>query len=115
MPGFVSLINDSGSNFNPGSKRKLLLLQEGQIYEMNETITVFKPNEQLSYLLENSVLHNQVNVFFKAEGTKTIITSNNFVSGNSLIWRSIFFFYKKDFNERGQKILTDFKKMAETQ
>ena len=114
LPGFISFTNDSGGNFNRGSKWKLILLQEGQRYEMEETMTVYEPNKQYSYILENIVLRNYVDVYFKANGNTTEITSHNLIKGNNLIWRSIFFFYEKDLFEKGEKTFEDLKKMIES-
>ena len=113
IPGFVSIKNDSGDLTTPGSKLHLVLLQEEQKYEMTEVVTAYKPNQQYSYLLENAVLRNDVDIRFKATGNQTEIKSYNYVRGNSIIWRSIFFFYKKDFFKKGQKTYDDLKIMIE--
>ena len=113
IPGFVSIKNDSGDLTTPGSKLHLVLLQEEQKYEMTEVVTTYKPNQQYSYLLENAVLRNNVDIRFKAIGNQTEIKAHNYVRGNSIIWRSIFFFYKKEFFDQGQKTVDDLKKMIE--
>ncbi len=115
VPGFVSIKADSGALNNPGTILTLILLQDGQQYEMTETITTIKPNEQYAYQLDNTVLRNLVDVRFISKGNQTQITSNNFVTGNSIIWRSVFYFYKKGFYEQGQKTYDDLKKMIEQQ
>lgn len=114
VPGFISFTNDSGGNYNKGSKWKLILIQDGQHYEMTETMTVFEPNLQYSYILENIVLRNYVDVYFKSIGNTTEVTSHNLITGNNMIWRSIFFFHEKNFLARGQATYNDLKKMIES-
>ena len=114
-PGFVSISLDSGKPITQGSKMTLILIQEGQQYEMTETITTFIPHQQYSYLLENAVLHNQVDLFFISNGNSTIINVYNKVIGNNIIWRSVFFFYKKRLDEMNKEIYSNLKKMIESQ
>ena len=114
IPGFISFTNESGGNFNRGSKWKLILIQEDQHYEMIETITAYVPNQQYSYNLENIVLRNQVDVYFKPIGNMTEIISHNLVTGNNLIWRSVLFFFEKELYNNGQESFADLKKMIES-
>lgn len=115
LPGFISITNDSGIPYSIGSKWNLVLVQEDQRYEMTETMMAFKVNKQYSYQLDNAVLRNQVDIYFKPDGNKTEITAHNFVTGNSIIWRSIFFFYEKEFYRQGQETYVNLKKIIESQ
>ena len=115
MPGFVSLKLDSGNTIARGSKMTLILIQEGQEYDMTETMTTFIPNQHYAYLLENAVLHNQVDILFTPIGNSTTIKVNNLVIGNNIIWRSVFYFYKKRLVQLNKEIYSNLKKMIESQ
>lgn len=114
MPGFVSITNISGQPNTVGSKWKLVLEQDGQLFEMTETMTAFKQNEQFAFLLENEVLSNECTISFKPNDNQTEIISDNVVHGNNMLWKSAFFFFKDYFRETGQTTYDNLKKMIET-
>jgi carbon monoxide dehydrogenase subunit G len=113
MPGFQSFEKISGTSMEKGSKWKLVLVQEGATYEMTETIVEAKPGEQYSFLLENAVLKNKVDMYFAPSGSKTELTVNNTVTGNNIFWRSLFFFFKSNLKEQSQAMYISLQEMIE--
>jgi carbon monoxide dehydrogenase subunit G len=113
MPGFQSFKKISGTDMQKGSKWKLILMQEGAAYDMTETIIEVKQGEQYSFHLENAVLTNKVDMFFKPSGSKTELTVNNTVAGNNIFWSALFFFFKSGLEEKSQMMYVSLKDMIE--
>ncbi len=113
MPGYSSFKLLKGKAMEKGSTWKLVLLQDGQEYEMNETITTIIPDVQYSFDLENAVLKNSIDMYFIAKGSQTELVANNTVRGNNIMWRSLFFIFKWKLHEQSQLMYEDLKKSIE--
>ncbi|MEP7265892.1 MAG: SRPBCC family protein [Bacteroidota bacterium] len=113
MPGFNSFTSIKGKPATVGSQWKLILIQEGEKYEMNETLTIIKPDEQYSFILDNAVLSNNVDMYFKPVAGKTELTVENKVRGNNIMWRSLFYFFKGRLTEQSSMMYDGLKKMIE--
>jgi len=114
MPGFKSFKIEKGKGLEEGSKWNLVLIQEGQSFDMSETVKTVKPDEQFSFLLENAVLHNTVDMYFKPSGSNTELVVNNIVSGNNIMWKSLFYFNKSRLQDQSMEMYDDLKTMIET-
>lgn len=113
MPGFLSFTSIKGKPMEVGSQWKLILVQEGEKYEMRESVTVVKPGEQYSFILDNAVLSNKVDMYFKPVDGKTELTVENKVRGNNIMWRSLFYFFKGGLTEQSDLMYGELKKMIE--
>jgi uncharacterized membrane protein len=113
MPGYSSFTLLEGKAMEKGSKWKLVLLQDGQEYEMNETITTLIPDVQYSFDLENAVLRNSIDMYFIAKAGQTELVSNNKVRGNNIMWRSLFILFKPKLHEQSQLMYEELKKTIE--
>lgn len=114
MPGFNSITKISGEPGRRGSKAKLVLVQDGQTYEMTETILKNDPPDQFSFLLENAVLSNKIDMHFKKTPEGTELSVNNIVSGNNIMWKSMFFFFGSRLKQQSDEMYDDLKTMIET-
>ena len=114
MTGFSSFTKISGKDDSAGSKWKLVLIQEGQTYDMTETILKNNSPDEYSFLLENAVLTNNVDMHFKPSSAGTELTVNNKVRGNNLMWRSLFYFFESRLKQESDEMYDDLKTMVET-
>jgi hypothetical protein len=89
LPGFVRFEHVKGEPMTEGSQWKLVIAENGDEFEMLESVTLIKPGKQFSFVLENDILQTEVDIFFEQQGDKTLIRSVNKVKGNGLFWRSL--------------------------
>jgi hypothetical protein len=98
-----------GSMDVPGSKWKLHLNQDGKLYEMTETLTVYEENRRFAFLLHNEVLESETDIRFTPSNQGTIITVHNKVTGNNLLFRSLFVLTGSYFRAESQKMYDNLK------
>ena len=113
LPGFVSFEKVKGNEKDSGSVWRLKLEQDGEVYEMAETFTEFNEGNKVSYILENDVLTNSVEVQFIDVPGGTKVISGNTIKGNNSMWQSIFILLKSGFHKHGQEALENLKNTVE--
>jgi hypothetical protein len=114
MPGFTSVELKKGDGKSKGSEWRLVLTQDGQEFEMKETILEYRQGSNYHFLLENAVLRNTISMQFNKQNGNTDLVVNNNVEGNNIMWRSLFFFYKNRLSEQSMEMYDDLKTMIET-
>ncbi len=114
MPGFSSITNISGNVHEVGSKWKLVLVQEKEVYNMTETVTAFENNKGFSFDLDNDALVSNNDITFNGDSTKTIIVAKAKVKGKNIFLRSMFVFSKPYFQEQQDLIYSQLKTMVES-
>jgi len=70
----------NGDIATPGSRLKLIVIDEGTLYTLMETVESVKKNESYEIKIENDFLINQVEYTFTSTEKGTLIRS-------SLIWK----------------------------
>lgn len=98
-----------GTMDEPGSKWKLHLNQDGNLYEMTETLTIYEENKRFAFLLNNEVLVSEVDIRFTPSKQGTIISVHNKVTGNNLFFRSLFVLTGSYFRTESQKMYENLK------
>lgn len=114
MPGFQKIEKIQGEPFQKGSKFKLYVKENGQSYEMIETVVECIPGKLYEFELENGILHNHVKFEFKEpQQFTTEIVSTNEVTAQNWFLRSLFVFFKSDFKKQEEETLQALKRVVE--
>jgi uncharacterized protein YndB with AHSA1/START domain len=115
MEGFKSFETVSGAPGKEGSVFRLTIVQEGKEFVMTETNTTVREPEQYSFVLENDVLTNVIDIRLAESGGKTTITSDEKVTGKNIFWKSLFVWFHSTFKNGSQENLNDLKRYIEKQ
>lgn len=115
LEGFKSYETVSGAPGKEGSVFRITIVQDGQEFVVTETNTTVRPPEQYSFVVENDVLTSVVDVHLAESGGKTILTSDEKVTGKNIFWRSLFFWFKSMFQNSSQQNLNNLKRYIEKQ
>jgi hypothetical protein len=113
LQGFVSLQLVKGEYMQEGSKYRLILEQDGDQYEMDETLISVMENRHCSFFLENDVLTNRFDVHFNPVDKGTEIKVDNTVKGKNILWRAIFFVLQHKFYDQGKATYNSLKAVIE--
>ncbi len=113
MTGFKSIEIISGNRGEVGSKYKLAIEENGELMEMEETITKFKENELFASKLINDVMFADVEITFVESHGQTTITASNLVEGRNWIWKSLLGLFKGNISNQSQEIYENLKQLIE--
>lgn len=114
--GFKRMETIKGKPTIPGSEFKITIEQDNKRFIIYKTIRKCKKNESLTLDITNDILLNQAEYIFTTTSPYTTqITSKNTVRGNSIWWRSLFFFSRNYFKKADEQNLTNLKKLIENQ
>ncbi len=113
MPGFQSITNVGGNVNTVGSKWKLVLKQNEEVFVMTETVTAFDPNKRFAFDLDNDVMTGTTDVLFTGDSIKTVIVARSTAKGKNFFMRSVFSFSKPYFKQQQDEIYVKLKSMVE--
>ena len=97
----------------PGTKWKLILKQDGNEFEITETMTVFEPGRRLACMFEQDLLEGGLDVRFTPSLQGTIITSATVLHGKNLWLRSLFFLGRSRLRKQSQEMYETLKLIME--
>ena len=80
---------------------------------MVEEMTGYKEYELFAFTLNNDVMQIDVEFKFEQKDYKTIITVNNLVSAEGLVWKSMFYLMSSQFARQSQKSYEMLKEVIE--
>ena len=96
-----------------GSKYLLTVVDDGEEYEMTETVTSYITEKYYSLLLENDMLINNVDYSFEALGDKTRIITTHKLKGKDILMKAIFPLMKGMFIDQASEDLEKLKGLIE--
>ncbi|MCH8904602.1 MAG: hypothetical protein IIA45_11885 [Bacteroidetes bacterium] len=76
-------------------------------------MTGYKEYELFAFTLTNDVMQIDVEFKFEQKDYKTIITVNNLVSAEGLVWKSMFYLMSSQFARQSQKSYEMLKEVIE--
>ena len=109
MPGFERPTLKSGVHFQTGAVYELIIRQEER-YVMREVVKAVKMPERSSYELTNDILKSEYDFNLVPKGSKTQIITHYHITGNNLIWKSIFAL-SKSYLQKGSQTQLDLLKV----
>jgi len=113
LPGFKSTEHLSGVENEPGSTYKMVFEEKGKVFEMIETVTVMKENEEFSFDLDHKMMSSTNQVLFKNEGNNTIIQGITKTKGKGIIMRALFPFMLSSMKKNNQLAYNNLKELIE--
>ena len=113
MTGFKSIEIISGNRGEVGSKYKLAIEENGELREMEETITAFKENELFAFKLINDVMFVDAEITFVESHGQTTITASNLVEGRNWIWKSLLGLFKGNISNQSQEMYENLQHVIE--
>jgi len=113
LKGLESIELVEGERGKPGSRYRLVILNEGERIEIFETMREIRPQDLYSFTLDAEPLVNEVTVLFSDAGGKTEMVQKEAVTGRNIIWRSLFYWLQSTFRRNAKDNLVNFKKFAE--
>ena len=96
-----------------GSKWKFIVTQNGNDYELIQTLKAFKKNEWFVSNSDNELFTDDVDVKFISKGTSTEIIATSTLKGKNIFWRSVFVFAKFYLHGNDQKMYNKLKEVIE--
>ncbi len=96
-----------------GSKYRLRFDNNGSEIVMTETMTAFKESERFGFVLENEVMHSEVDVKLIDKGLVTEFVQKEKFHGQNVFWHSLFYWIESTMADNSKKNLDNFKKYAE--
>lgn len=115
VPGFKRIDLIEGEPNARGSKYRLIVEDDGEDFELIETITGFERNEFFSMTIDNEVLTNEVRVTFLPLNDQTKIVALNNVKGKGAFMKSALALMKSHFIEQGDVSYQKLKNLVEQQ
>jgi len=112
MEGLESFKQIKGDTMARGAMYEIVIVQDERMV-MHEEIKELTPLHVV-YELNNDVLKSNYSVDFTGNNQQTTIEMKYAVTGNNLLWKSLFVLSKSYFQKEGQKQLDLFKKMIES-
>lgn len=103
----------SGNQNEVGSTYLITIDQGGEKMTMTEEITAFQVNELMSMKFDNEAFGQTLDVHFKENEGKTIITTNAVMEGKGMVMRSIFAMMKGTMEDQDLKNMTNLKEVIE--
>lgn len=94
IEGFQSIEQVSGQGMETGSKHRITVIQNDEIYKMVETIQEVIPPSRLAITIENDILINDVSYNFEESNGGTRIRMNASLEGKGWLMKPIFVFMK---------------------
>lgn len=102
MAGFKGFENVRGNELEVGSQWRMKLVQNGEEFEVLQTITQVSADEQFSFTLDADVMVAKVDITLQPvdQGTRFLALSE--VQGKSAAWRSLLWMAKSNMQSQGQ-------------
>ena len=113
MEGFESFKRIQGDSLTPGTVYELVLVQDKRMVMTEKVMEVNKPS-RIAFQLTNEVLQSDYRFEFTSEKDQTVITASYKITGNNLLWKSVFVLSRSYFEGQGNKQLEALKKVVES-
>ena len=114
MPTIKSIEQISGTSGAIGSIIKITTVNQGNVFEVMETLNEFIRNEKVSLQMEVGNMMKNNTFLFSSEGDQTKIVHKTIAQGTNYINRCISAFFKSMFKKIDRENLASFKKFAES-
>ena len=94
LTGFQYMENISGKLYEVGSKWKVVFDDHGSEILMTETITAFKENELVAFVIENDFIKSTDEIRFIPKGNMTEVIAHAHYSGTGIFQKSILVLFR---------------------
>lgn len=102
MAGFRAIENIRGSALEVGSQWRLRLVQNGEEFEVLETVTQVTPEKTYAFTLDADVMVASIEVELKPAGQSTQFVATSLVEGKTAAWKSLLWMAKDNMQQQGQ-------------
>lgn len=113
IEGLESFKQIRGDSLVPGAVYEMVILQDERMVMQEEVKEVIKP-ARVAYELNNDVLKSEYSFDFIDKHAQTQINGTYKVTGNNLIWKSVFVLFRSTFSKGSQQQLEAVKKLVES-
>lgn len=114
LEGFKSIETIEGEPMTVGSKFRIVFLQDGEEFEMLETMTAIDENERFAFDLETEVHTGSVDIrFSELDSMQTEITAVTVSEGKNLFMKSMFVLMKGYFQSMSDQQYAKLKEVIE--
>lgn len=102
MAGFKGFDHVRGNPLEVGSQWRLRLVQNGEEFEVLETVTEVTPEETFAFTLDADVMVASVKVELRPAGQSTQFVATSQVEGKTAAWKSLLWMAKENMQQQGQ-------------
>lgn len=113
VPNFKKIQLIQGRLNQIGSRYTMTVHEDGEDFELTETIVDVQENVLYAMILENDLLTTEVQVTFGEENGQTHLEAYSVVRGKGMFMRSALALMKSGLKEKGQIGYENFKKVVE--
>lgn len=116
VTGFRSAELIEGERGAVGSKSRLVFEEDGNTFELIETVTALEPRKSLGLSVYHESMTTQLDyAFAPTDQGFTLVTISNRTRGNNLFWSVMLGLMQSTIKERHDEDLAAFKKMVEAE
>jgi uncharacterized membrane protein len=113
LQGYQSTETIEGEPMTVGSKHRMKFEEKGRPMEFIETVTAVEPNKEFSFQLDHKMMTAQVQVLFKEEGGKTVVTQISENQAKGFMMKLMVPLMKGSMRKRQQGQYQTFKELVE--
>ena len=111
--GFKSIETISGDPMTVGSKYKIVIENEGEVFEATETIKEVVIGEKFAFELDGDIITDDVVVTLVNKGLTTELIQSETITAKGFFWKALFYWMQSSMSEQSQKNLNNLKKFIE--
>ncbi|RMI19684.1 MAG: hypothetical protein D6681_02775 [Calditrichaeota bacterium] len=104
LSGFKRFEHIQGEPLQPGSKWRLIIEEQGEVFELTEEMTDYRENERFAFVLEADVLTSEVTIRFQPlDSTRCEMIATTRVRGKGMLWKSLLPLFKSGMQSHAQR------------
>lgn len=114
LTGLQSIERIEGEDGQVGGKYRMLFQEDGNTFELIETVTEFQPEQALGFSVYHESMTTDLRFTFTPVDDGTRIDLSNTTAGNGVFWSLMVGLMGSKIKERHDQEFAAFKKMVET-